>query len=369
MGTAQASGPFAAVTVPLWDLGRALREGLAGDAWLRRLVSELLRVHYARAKEAGPAVTEGITEEAAAHAIVRRACVRSAVMGGATGLFATGASVLTAETSGAASLFTLPLTMAAIGVEAVVRLGVHLEMVCSIADLFDIAFDPERPADLWALLSLSFGPELTPSSNAPRAGADIARLAKVQAEDVGKRIGKWILGEGVARNAVPFVNIAASSVTSYAVTKRLGDNARRYARYRRAFDDALDGEPALAAHLDLLIEGVWFLFTADGQLEPEESALLASLVRRCDAETQERIGAELADDIGWMERLPQIPEDLRDPFLRVLEVASAVDKRATLRERRLLEHAARALGRREDFSELERMMRDFRDVGVLSPEA
>ena len=50
-------------------------------------------------------------------------------------------------------------------------------------------------------------------------------------------------------------------------------------------------------------------------------------------------------------------------------MAAAVDKRATLRERRLLEHAATALGRREDFVGLERMLRDFREVGVLSDAA
>ena len=54
---------------------------------------------------------------------------------------------------------------------------------------------------------------------------------------------------------------------------------------------------------------------------------------------------------------------------RLLDVAAAVDKSATLRERRLLEHAARALGRREDFGHLERMMKDFREVGVLSDAA
>ncbi len=168
------------------------------------------------------------------------------------------------------------------------------------------------------------------------------------------------------RNAVPFLSVLTSSATSWMVTRRLGDNARRYARYRRAFDDVFREAPGLAAHLNLVIEGVWFIFTADGRLEPEESALLASLVRRSDPALHARMVAELADDIGWVARLPRLPEALRDPFLHVLEVAAAVDKRATLRERSLLEHAARALGRREDFGGLERMLRDFRETGVLS---
>ena len=46
-------------------------------------------------------------------------------------------------------------------------------------------------------------------------------------------------------------------------------------------------------------------------VEPEESALLASLVRRCDPALHARIGSELADDIEWLSRLHTIPEPLR----------------------------------------------------------
>jgi hypothetical protein len=258
----------------------------------------------------------------------------------------------------------VPAAAVALGVEVLARLGVHLNMVCAIADLYELTFDAADPADLWAILSLSFGPEATPA-NPPRAGEQLIHLAGMKAEEVAGQVGKWIAGESLARNAVPFLNILTSSATSFLVTRRLGDNARRYARYRRAFEDVFAEEPRLVAHLDLIIEGVWFLFTADGRLEPEESALLASLMRRCEPSQYDRIVVDLADDIGWVARLPAIPDGLRDPFLRLLAVAAAVDKRATLRERRLLDHAARALGRRPDYDALEQMLHDFREVGVL----
>jgi hypothetical protein len=263
---------------------------------------------------------------------------------------------------------TRPAERVPLGVEAVARIAVHLEMICDLVELFDLRFDPHDPADLWALLALTFGPgDATKGAQPPRAGDQIVHLARVQAEEIARKLGRWIVGDSLVRNAVPVVSIASSSVLSYLVTRRLGDNARRYARYRRAFDDVL-AEEGLDEHLDLLIEGVWFIFTADGTLAPEESALLASLVRRASPAIYARLSDELADDIGWVQRLPRIPEPLRDAFLRALEVAAAVDKKATLRERRLLEHAARALGRREDFVGLGRMMRDFRDVGVLSDQ-
>jgi hypothetical protein len=362
------SGPFASATIPLWDMGRALGEGVVAEgahAWLRRLVSTTLRAYYARPRAERVGAAEDLPEEAASHAIVRRACLRTAAMGGATGLLTTLTSVATTETDGLAGLIAVPAACVAIAVEAVARLGVHLTMICAIADLFEIAFDAEEPADLWALLALSFGPGKTPA-NPPRAGEHVIHLAGVKAEEVAAQIGKWIAGESVAKNAIPFVSVASSSVTSFLVTQRLGDNARRYLRYRRAFDDLFTTTPGLLSHLDLIVEGVWFIFTADGNLSPEESALLASLVRRSDPGLHARISTDLADDIAWVGRLSAIPEPLRDPFLELLEVAAAVDKTATLRERRLLEHAARALGRREDFGGLERMIRDFREVGVLS---
>lgn len=362
-------GPFGGVAIPLWDMGRAVREGIAAEgpeAWLRRLVSAYLRWYYARPRpeNAHP------SEEVAAHAIVRRACVRSALMGGGTGAFTTLTSLATTQSSGALGVVALPAAAVAVSAEALARAAVHLGMICDLGGLFDLRFDPDDPADLWALLALSFGPE--PSTRGiypPRAGDELVHLARVQAEEIAHRMGRFIVGESLLRNAIPVVSIGTSSLTSYLVTRRLGDNVRRYARYRRAFDDALEGHPKLDAHLDLLIEGVWFIFTADGQLEPEESALLAALVRRASPAMYARLSDELADDIGWVQRLARIPEPLRDPFLRTLEVAAAVDKKATLRERRLLEHAARALGRRENFAGLSRMMRDFREVGVLSDAA
>lgn len=364
-GGAQAVG----AAIPLRDMGRAVREGIGAEGpevWLRRLVSAYLRRYYARPR--GSLVREGATEADAARAIVWRASVRSALMGGATGAFTTLTS-FAMTSSGASTVVAIPAALAAMGGDVVARGAVHLEMICDLAELFEIRFDPDDPADLWALLALTFGPPRKGEETAPRAGDELVRLSRVRAEEIAKRLGRLIVGDSVARNAIPVLSVASSSVMSYLVTRRLGDNVRRYARYRRAFDDALARHRGLDAHLDLLIEGVWFIFSADGRLSPEETALLASLVRRASSATYARISDELADDIGWVASLSRIPEPLRDGFLELLEVAAAVDAKATLRERRLLEHAALALGRREDFVGLSRMLRDIRDVGVISEQA
>ncbi|HSO00212.1 MAG TPA: hypothetical protein VLS89_18095, partial [Candidatus Nanopelagicales bacterium] len=226
---------------------------------------------------------------------------------------------------------------------------------------------PDDPSDLWSLLALSLGP-----SAARRGGGTPAQqlrgLTRSEATVIGRRLGVRLLGEGLLRNAVPFIDVIASSSTNWALTRRLGDTVRRYARYRRAFDDAIAAHEELSRRLDLLVPGVWFLFTADGPPSSEEAALLASLLRRCDPAFLTRLEEALADDVDWLGRLSELPESARPAFYYALEVAAAADKRISLRERRLLEHAAEALGVAADETHVDRMIWELEERGVLENE-
>ena len=57
---------------------------------------------------------------------------------------------------------------------------------------------------------------------------------------------------------------------------------------------------------------------------------------------------------------------MRDSFLRALNVAAAVDKSVSLPERKILRRAARKLGREFDQTQVEQMIREFSDTGVLA---
>lgn len=364
--TAQAA-PAAATAGPLDAIASEAGAVAAGErmnTWAARLVAATVRRHNARARRRPIAAGTGVTERREAHGIIRRSCVRAAAAGAATAAVATGASVATAQTGGTAGLLAIPAAALSIGAEAALRLLEHVRMSCEIADLFELRFDPDEPADLWALLALSLGP-----ASARRRGGTPAQqlrgLSRTEADVVGRRLGAWLLGEGLLRNAVPFLDVAASSAANWALTRRLGDTMRRYARYRRAFDDALGGDEALAGQLHLLVPGVWFLFIADGPPSSEEAALLASLLRRCDPAFLGRLDEALADEIAWIERLPEVPLPARPAFFYALEVAAAVDKQVSLRERRLLEHAARALGLDADASHVDRMTEELEERGVL----
>jgi len=355
------------VSLPEWSSVPHAESAAHGiDAWLRRLVATAVRHYNERPRQRAINQTKGLTEREHAHAVIRRSCVLTAATGGAIGVVATGASIAIAESGGPLGFAAVPIALAAMGVEAVMRSYEHLRMTCEIADLFDLRFDPDSPADLWALFALAFGAGVRIAEDGDPA-EQILGVASIEGQSIAQELGARLVGESVARNIVPFLDIASSSITNWKLTRRLGDTVRRYARYRRAFDDVLCANPRLLERLDLLVEGAYFLFAADDRLTREETALLASLLRRCDPSFYEqKLGEALSDDIAWIERLPEIPESVRPGFFHALEVAAAVDKYASVRERKLLEHAARALHIPFDEAHLEQMIAELDATGVLA---
>lgn len=174
------------------------------------------------------------------------------------------------------------------------------------------------------------------------------------------------------RNIVPVLGIASSAVTNYMVTRRLGDTLRRYMRYQRAMHDALvEADEMCAGHLDLLVEGMWFIFAADGKLAPEEVACLAHQLQKLDPIARSAVTSRFVEDeTDWKDRIAvQLPEAMRDGFLHALEVAAAVDKEVGLPERKILRRAARALGRELDMERINKMISDFEEHGFLKTAA
>ena len=125
-------------------------------------------------------------------------------------------------------------------------------------------------------------------------------------------------------------------------------------------------------HLDLLLEGLWFIFTADGKLSPEEAAFLAHMLQQLDPlRRRATIARFVEDELDWTLRIGQeVPERMRDAFLHVLEVAAAVDKEVGLPERKILRRAAHALGREFSQERVEKMIAQLEETGVIAePEA
>jgi uncharacterized tellurite resistance protein B-like protein len=354
------------------DLARDLgvkRSG--GRGWFTRLVGFYLKRYEAKRAKTGPIVVDKEQVSEVARSKILRACIKSAATGAASGAISTAATLFTAETEGVGGLVAVPIAGLSIGGEMLYRSFVHLELTVTLAEIFGVRFDPADPDDLWRIYALVFKTHDEEASHEDPGKALVGEVIDVEGSDVGEKIGVKVLGESVARNVIPFVGIVSSAVTNFVVTQRLGDTVRRYMRYQRALHDAFSqASDACRANLDLLIEGMWFIFTADGRLEPEETATLARLLDKLDPVARKAVTARFVEDeLDWAERIEAVPEEARDPFLHALEVAACVDKEVTLPERKILRRAAHHLGREFDLEHLHKMIEEFESFGVLTTKS
>ncbi|MDI1451340.1 hypothetical protein [Polyangium sp. 6x1] len=359
--TTQAQAVNAAIPFPL---EHSAEIGWA-DALLLRLVSTTIR-RYNEAAKAPAAAKAAATEEGCGKPILRGSALFSAFAGGCVGIVSTGGALLTANTQGMGALVAVPAAMLSAALDASLRLITHTHVACRLAGCVGLRFHADDPADVWALFKLVQDSAEVPEEQ-ERPGATLARFARADVEGAAQGLAARRFGESLARGVVPFVGIVTSALTDYRATHRLGETVLRYVRYRAAFERVLSDErlsPAKAR----LFEGLWFLFEADGRLRPEETALLFTFLRGCETDMSVGLDERLADPIGWYVRLGEVPPSARVPFYHALEIGAAVDARASLRERRLLAHAAEALGVRFDEARLERMIHEMHERGMLSPE-
>jgi len=338
------------------------------DGWFTRVVGFYLRRYEAKRAAAGPASVTRENPSEAARSMILRACIKSAVSGAAAGAVSTAATLFTAETEGFGALVAVPVAGLSIGGEMLYRSFVHLDLTVRLAEVFDVHYDPRKRDDLWRLYALVFETHAEKAEGEDPGRALVSEVIDVEHSDVGEKIGSKVLGESVARNIVPFLGIVTSAVTNFRLTQKLGDTVRRYMRYERAMHDAFaHASEECRANLDLLIEGVWFIFTADGQLEPEETATLAHLLDKLDPVTRKVVQTRFVEDeLEWAERIESVPEDTRDHFLHALEVAACVDKEVSLPERKILRRVAHHLNRDFDLDHLKTMIAEFEEYGVLT---
>jgi uncharacterized tellurite resistance protein B-like protein len=339
--------------------------------WYGKLVAHYLRKALT-AQRAHPGLADGATATALARTAIRWACVKSALSGALAGAVSTGATVFTAETEGLGGIIAGPIAALAIGGEMIYRAILHIELTTELAAIFEVELDPDDDDDIWRVYALAFGTK-SQDDDAKDPGKDlVTEVTHLEGEQVGESIGQRVLGESVMRNIVPVLGIFTSATTNYLMTRRLGDTVRRYMRYHHALDrEGTHASATCRAHMDLLIEGLWFIVSADGKLTSEEAAFLAHMLKKLDPVTRRAtIARFVEDELDWTLRIKkEVPEEVRDAFMHLLEVAAAVDKEVGLPERKILRRAALALGREYSQERVERMIREFEESGVLSTPA
>lgn len=336
-------------------LGKELGIGeVRSGSWFSKLVMLYLRHHQARVGPSGH--LDGEARAARARRAIRRACAKSTVTGVASGATSTGAALLTLHTHGVGAIVGVPAAAAGLVGEVLYRAVVHVDLTCELADLYGIHFDPDQPDDLLRLYSLIFGEDPPPAEGAQGL---MDRVLRLGGDDVGLKIGTRLVSQALKRSAVPVMGVVTSGLSNLRLTRQLGDTVLRYIRYQRALQDLLaENLDASGPHADLLIEGVWFALTADGQISTAEAAVLAWLVRQRPPLERAALGKLFVeDDEAWMRRLGEAPAELRAGLYHALEVAASVDRAAQLPERRLLRRAARALGQEFDGARLDALAR------------
>lgn len=317
---------------------RDLRSGL----WLGRLIGACLR---------NQAPCEPVASESErrrlAEAIIRRVAVESAAGGALAAGATTVGAVAMAQTQGVAAIWAMPLTGGAVFAELIGRAMLLVEAASEVAALWGVRFDPDDPVDLEGLLLVAF--ELAHRNDPDDPGREaVRRLAKLETHEGAELLGNVLAGSSIARNSLPFVGVPYSAWSAWRTAQLVGDLLCDYARGRRALDDAMAQlERAWRGCQQLAIEGIWFLFVADGRLDDRETLLLAHLLHARPEEVRAEIGARLVtDESGWLSRMERgVPARARAPMLRLLETAAAVDGALAAGESALLQRAADALGR------------------------
>jgi len=342
--------------------------------WLDEVVAAYLVHHRARRERTGAPAVDDTERLDRARDAIRSTQRRAAVAGAGAGTALTAASVASAQTSGVAAILAYPAAgLLAVG-EMVYRSLLHLELICSLGDLYGVRFGPGSEAELVGIYALALEPEAAEKRGGrpERTRPDrelIDRLVRLRDIQPFGGIGHELLGETVLRTAVPYLGIAISSVQSWSLTRRIGEFARGYVTFRRALDDAIDEVVRRdASAYDDLVEGLWFVFTADGRLTRCEAALLAHLVHARPDEARTRMLSRMVpDEVDWLERLGAVGDpDLRQRLLQALAVAATVDTELAGAEWVVLRRAAQALQSEVDDRYLERLARRFGEAGVAA---
>jgi hypothetical protein len=322
--------------------GRRPARGLLGYVALRRLERAKAK---ARAKREAGAYAAGVPKDCADR-IVRWTCLKAAVSGFLSGVTISGAQLAAVETLTVGAIAAVPVGVGVITGELLIRTVLHVDMACELAELYQMPV--VEGDDALRVLALAAGFGGAPCEG-DRSGARRGRYpTEAERAEVVRRTTRLLFGESVLRNLFPIVGIATSTVTNFVITRRLGERLRDSFHKDRAMAETLTavaGHP-VGQYMDLVMEGLWFVFTADGVLSAEELACLAHRLDTLDAARRKEILSRFVEDPrDWLDRVTAVPEEVRDDFVAILDKAASLTDFGTPLPKGFVRRVAEALGR------------------------
>lgn len=276
----------------------------------------------------------------------RRTAVRTTLAGAAAAGGVTVASIATAQSGFLAAPVVIPLAGLGMVGEMLLRSIWHLQLVCELAELYGMPVNMGREVEIIRLYALAVHAEMHQTEDDPGRGLVQRVMGLQEAGGLGKLIASNLVGEMFLRNAVPFADLLTSSLRNWQLTEQVSEFVQGYASRRVALDIAVE-----AVHrrnddaVDLVIEGIWFIFITDGRLTGVETALLAHMMRGLQT-SEDLTDYFVSDEAGWLERLSQIDDnrDLRELALHALHVAAQVEGPMSPQKLAILRRAAQTLG-------------------------
>jgi uncharacterized protein (DUF697 family) len=356
-----------------------LRDG----TWFRRIVASHVKKH-------GASVTSdhwdrkypGLDTEARARKQIAVVARGAAVTGAVASLGASTGELLSLFTEGLAAPVGVPATLVSMALEAAYTALLQIDLVCDLASIYGVPFDPDDVGEVATLFGLALGMKLDKDGakerEAPPGEDDgvptglTARLIELEDGEIATRIGRKLLEESIVKNIVPVLGVGIAARWNYVGTRRIAAAARKYVRYRRVLGDAL-AKLDLSAITDpaVLLAGVWLLATVDGEAGHEEVMAVAAIMDSLPEERRKvlELGRALGDDEEqWFEDLASVPAAMHAPLLEVLYLVAATDKELQASERRFLRRVGKVLGRPVDLPRIEQLCRHLAS-GVALPRS
>jgi hypothetical protein len=234
-------------------------------------------------------------------------------------------------------------------------------MACDIGELYGVRFPPGKEDELIRLYALASGAEMHETSDDPGRGIVVRLVRTEKSGGLDKLVAAQLVDETLLRNIIPYADVLISSYRNWTLTHDLGHFVRRYAARRLILEKAV---AELKRHspesVGLLLEGIWFIFIADGRLTDIETALLADLV---GAHPDPRVltARFIEDETEFLARLPHMDlrGEVRECFLRALEIAAAVDVAMSDKEFATLSRIGTAISLAPDEQAIAKMSQRF----------
>lgn len=322
-------------------LTRDLRTG----AWYSKVLGAYVAYYAHRPKRIDPSTILPEDKPALARKLTDRTALWSSVAGTTAATGVTVASVVLANTAFLAAPVVLPLAGLGLAGELFLRAVLHLQLTCELAELYGMPFLPGSESELIRVSALALRAEMHETEDDPGRGL-VERISRTQQSGtLGKLIATGLVGESLLRNAIPFADVPLSCVRNWQLTQQVGHFVQGYASRRVALDRAVK---ELAEHspasVEVLLQGIWFIFISDGRLTGIETALLSYLMR--ERKTSSELTAHfVSDEAAWIEQLQKVDtsHDTRTLFLRALEVAAAVELPVTGAEQTILQRVSDTL--------------------------